>query len=284
MYDARRLKEKIFITVVVLLSVLAVAPLFHIIGTVTVRGLNVVMQAGLDFFTEPPAYPGSTELGGIGPALLGTLWLGLLTSLIGIPLALLTAIFVVEYKDTVLARATRVFAGSLLEIPTVLIGMLVYLVIVVPMGRYSLLAGSIALAIVMLPYTISYVERALEDVPRTYVEAGYSLGMTRAQVVYRVMIGIARRGIMAGIIIGVAKVLAETAPLLFTIGSARSNYPTTPGDLAEPGDALPLLIFQFAQTPYENWQDLAWGAAFILTVMILALFILMRTTVREVKL
>lgn len=284
MYDARRLKEKIFIAVVVLLSILAVAPLFHIIGTVTVRGLDVMLRAGLDFFTEPPAYPGSTRLGGVGPALLGTLWLGLVTSLIGIPLAVLTAVFIVEYKDTALARVTRVFAGSLLEIPTVLIGMLVYLVVVVPMGRYSLLAGSIALAIVMLPYTISYVERALEDVPKTYVEAGYSLGMTRAQVVYRVMIGIARRGIMAGIIIGVAKVLAETAPLLFTIGSARSNYPTSPEDLTKPGDALPLLIFQFAQTPYENWQDLAWGASFILTVMILALFILMRVMVREVKL
>lgn len=284
MYDVRRIKERIFIAITVALALAAVAPLLHILATVAVKGGGVVLREGTSFFTDPPAYPGAEEAGGVGPALLGTLWLGLVTSMIGVPLALLTAVYIVEYSGSPLARAAKVFTSSLLEVPTVLIGMLVFLVVVVPMGRYSLLAGSLALAIVMLPYTVSYVERALEGVPRTYREAGYSLGMTRAQVVFQVVMGIAARGVAAGVLIGVAKVLAETAPLLFTIGSARGNYPTGPQSLLEPGDALPLLIFQFAQTPYQNWQDLAWGAAFILTLLILAVFAVMRLMFREVKL
>ncbi len=284
MPDWRRVKDRLFTVVTVALALLAVAPLFHILATVVVRGGSVIVRGGVSFFTDPPAYPGSGELGGVGPALLGTLWLGLVTSLIGVPLALLTAIYIVEYRESRLARIARVFTSSLLEVPTVLIGMLVFLVVVVPMGRYSLAAGSIALAIVMLPYTVSYVERALEGVPRTYREAGYSIGMTRAQVVFQVVMGIASRGVAAGILIGVAKVLSETAPLLFTIGSARGSYPTGPQSLLEPGDALPLLIFQFAQTPYSNWQDLAWGAALLLTLIILAIFALLRLLFREVKL
>ncbi len=282
MYDGRRLKERAFMALVVILSVMAVAPLFHIIATVTVKGGGVVLREGLSFFTEAPAPPGSREPGGIGPALLGTLWLAVTASIIGIPLAVLTAVFIVEFKETRLAGLAKIFTNSLLEIPTVLMGMLVYVTLVKAMGGYSLLAGSIALALVMLPYTVTYVERALEGVPRTYKEAGYSLGMTRAQVVFKVSMGVARRGVLAGVLIGLAKVVSETAPLLFTIGSARNTYPTSPGSLLEPGDAVPLLIFQLVQTPYENWHELAWGAAFVLTMIVLAVFIGMRLVVREV--
>ncbi|GBF09904.1 phosphate ABC transporter, permease protein [Aeropyrum pernix] len=284
MFDGRRLKEKTFILLVTLITLLTIAPLFHIIAMVTLKGSYVIVKAGIEFFTATPGPPGSEILGGVGPAILGSLWLAITTAIIGVPLSVLTAIFIVEYRENPLAKITKVFSGSLLEIPTVLIGMLVFLVVVTPMGHYSLLAGSIALAIVMLPYTVSYVERALENVPKTYREAGYSLGMTRAQVVAKVVVGIARRGIAAGVLIGLSKVVAETAPLLFTIGSARSNYPLSPSDLLKPGDALPLLIFQFAQTPYENWQELAWGSAFILTVIVLAAFSGMRLIVKEVKL
>lgn len=284
MRDWRRVKERIFLAVTSILAMVAVAPLFHIIASVAIRGGGVLYRAGLDFLTSQPAPPGSSMLGGIGPALLGTLWLALLTSAIGIPLSVLTAVFIVEFKDHPLARLAKVFTSSLLEIPTVLIGMLVFLTIVSMMGHYSLLAGSIALAIVMLPYTVSYVERAMEEVPRTYREAGYSIGMTRSQVVFDVVMGIARRGVAAGVVIGLAKIVSETAPLLFTIGSARSSYPMSMKDVFEPGDAVPLLIFQFAQTPYQNWQDLAWGAALILTVIVLALFAAMKLIVREVHL
>jgi len=190
----------------------------------------------------------------------------------------------VEFRDNRLAQITKVFTHSLLEIPTVLIGMLVFLTIVVPTGRYSLLAGSMALVIVMLPYTVSYLERALDEIPRTYREAGYSIGMTRRDVVFRVVVGIAKPGIAVGLLIGVAKAISETAPLLFTIGGARGYYPVSAADLGEPGDAIPLLIFQFIQSPYQNWHDLAWGAAFVLTLLVLAAFGLVKLFVREVKL
>ncbi|BAN89506.1 phosphate ABC transporter permease PstA [Aeropyrum camini] len=284
MLDWRRVKERVFIVTVTAVTILTVAPLFHIIGMVALKGSKTIVKSGIEFFTATPGPPGSEVLGGVGPAILGSLWLAVTTAIVGVPLSVLTAMFIVEYKSHPLARIAMVFSGSLLEIPTVLIGMLVFLVIVAPMGHYSLLAGSIALAIVMLPYTVSYVERALENVPQTYREAGYALGMTRAQVAVRVVAGIARRGMVAGVLIGISKVVAETAPLLFTIGSARSNYPLTPLDLLKPGDALPLLIFQFAQTPYENWQELAWGSAFILTAIVLTTFIAMRILVREVRL
>ena len=267
-----------------LLSITAVAPLFHILGSVIVKGGGVILRTGISFFTDTPAYPGIDDVGGIGPSLLGTMWLGLVSTIIGIPLSVLTAIFIVEFKNHKLARITKVFTHSLLEIPTVLIGMLVFLTVVVPMGHYSLLAGSIALVIVMLPYTMSYLERALDEVPRTYKEAGYSIGMDRKQVVFKVVIGIAKPGVAAGLLIGIAKAVSETAPLLFTIGSARGDYPLSPADLGKPGDAIPLLIFQFIQSPYENWHDLAWGAAFVLTVIVLVTFALVKLVVREVKL
>ncbi len=283
MPDVRRIKEKAFIAAIVALTMVAVAPLFHIIASVAIKGSKAVIEAGPSFILDTPAPPGASYTGGIGPALLGSAWLGVLSALLGIPLALFTAVFIVEFRDSKLGRAARIFTNSLLEVPTVLIGMLVYVVIVVPMGGYSILAGAIALAIVMLPYTVSYVERALDGVPRTYREAGFSIGMTRSQVVFRVVMGIARRGVLAGILIGIAKAIGETAPLLFTVGSARNNYPTSPGDVLEPGDAVPLLIYQFAQSPFDNWHDLAWGAALVLTLIVLLVFIAMRVVVREVR-
>ena len=283
MPDIRRVKERLFLALVSLLALAAVAPLFHILATLALRGLGAIVEAGPGFFTQAPAAPGSGELGGIGPALLGTVWLGLVSALLGVPLAVLTGVFIVEYRGSLLAGLVRLSTSSLVEVPTVLIGMLVFLLIVKPMGHYSILAGAVAVSLVMLPYTVSYVERALSQVPHTYREAGYAMGMTRSQVAYRVAVAIARRGVAAGVLVGVSKALSETAPLLFTLGSARGVYPTSPGSLLEPGDAVPLLIFQLAQTPYENWQELAWGAGLVLTLLVLLLFTLVKLLVREVR-
>lgn len=279
-YRSRLLKDAAFRALVVILGLLALAPLFHVIYTVTVKGAPVVARAGLEFFTGTPAPPGSDRLGGIAPALVGSAWLALLSTLIGIPLAFLLALFLYEFRDSRLARAARVFVMSLLEIPTILVGMLVYTVIVVPMGGFSVAAGAVALAIVMLPYVATYVERALDSVPATYREAALSLGLTRARTAL-IIAGLARRGILAGFLIGFAKAIGETAPLLFTVGSARNSVSLSP---LEPGDAVPLLIFQFVATPYENWVDLAWGAAFVLTLTVLLVMIVLRAVVKEVRL
>ena len=277
---SRRAADRLFTAAVILLAAAAVAPLAHILYTVTARGLPVVVDAGLSFFTSTPAPPGSSEVGGIAPALVGSLWLGLLSSAIALPVAFMLGAFLYEFRGSRVAGPIRALTMSLLEIPTILVGMLVYSVVVVAIGGFSLAAGAIALAIIMTPYVAVYVERALDSVPRSYREAGLALGMSRARVLFTVVAGIARRGILAGFLIGVAKALGETAPLLFTIGSSRSSPALTP---LEPGDAAPLLIFQFIASPYSNWQDLAWGASFILTLSVLLLFVATRVVVREVR-
>lgn len=280
MPDRRILVDRVFAGIVVALGLLAVLPLFHIVFSVLVEGAKAIAVAGPGFFTQPPAPPGAPTPGGIGPALAGTVVLAVLSTLLGIPLAFLTGVFLAEFRETRLARITRGFVMSLLEVPTILVGMLVYTLIVVPMGGYSLLAGSIALALVLLPYVSTYVERALERVPETYREAGYALGLTRPQVVFRILVGVARKGILAGLLIGFAKAVGETAPLLFTIGGARSGVNMNP---LAPGDAVPLLVFQYAMTPYENWVMAAWGASLVLLLVVLAVYAAAHLAVGEVE-
>ncbi len=280
MERARLVADRAFTLLVFVLGGLAVAPLLHLLATVAVEGGRALVEAGPGFFTSLPAPPGSREVGGIAPALVGTLVLAVLSSLLGIPLAFLTGVFLAEYRGTRLAGIARRLVMSLLEVPTVLVGMLAYTLVVVPMGGYSLVAGAFALAVVMLPYVTVYVERALEGVPQTYREAGYALGLTRPQVVFRVLAGIARRGILAGLLLGFAKAVGETAPLLFTIGGARSSIPSS---ILGPGDAVPLLVFHFAMTPYENWVRAAWGASLVLTLVVLAVYTASRIAVREVE-
>ena len=272
--------DKIFTLAVIIVALAGIIPLLHLLATVAVRGGEAILRAGPGFFTELPAPPGSRRLGGAAPALAGSLVLAVMSTAIGVPLAFGAALFLYEFRGTRLARAARAFLMSLLEIPTVLVGILVYVLLVVPLHGQSLLAGSLALAIVMLPYVATYVESALRQVPQTYREAGLALGLTRAQVALRIVAGIARRGILAGLIIGLSKAIGETAPLLFTVGGARSSVNINP---LRPGDAAPLLIFHYAQTPYDNWRMLAWGASLVLVAAVLLIYVVAKAFVREVR-
>ncbi len=276
--DVREVKERVFLVLVVILSIAAVLPVFHVFLSVIWNGFGVIMEAGPNFLLDVPPAP-NAGLGGIAPSLAGTLLLAVLSSLLGIPLSLFAAIFAVEFPDNPLAKMVRVLSKALLEIPSVVVGMLVYAILVVPMGRFSMLAGSLALAIMMIPYVTTYVEQALEGVPFTYREAGFALGLSRPKVVFEIMVGIARRGILTGMLIGFAKVLGETAPLLFTLGRDRYNIPLGPLDY---GDSISLLIFDYAQTPYANMHQVAWGAALVLTVMFLIIFLISRKFTEEV--
>ncbi len=224
---------------------------------------------------------------GILASLVGSAILSILASLLGIPLAIAAGLFVAEFSDTKLAKITRIVSRSLLEVPTVLLGMLVYIVIVVPTGSFSLLAGAIALALVMLPYVMVHVEQAIESVPPIYREAGYSIGMTRAEVLLGVVAGVARRGIATGVLMGFAKAMGETAPLLFTIGAARTTLPCSHSiplaNVLDPGDAVPLMIFQYAQMPQGIYHDMAWAGSLILVAVFLIVFITVRLLVKEVR-
>lgn len=271
--DGRRLLDKLFKATVVALSVAVLLPLFHIVGTIIYEGGRTLLEGGLGFLAGPPPL-------GIGPALAGSAVLVVLTTLLGVPVAFLTAVLAVEYPESLVGRAAKLLSKSFVEIPTILVGVLMYTLIVVPMGSFSALAGAAALAVVILPYVYTYVEEALSSIPRTYREAAFSLGLTRAKALLHVFMGIARRGIATGILIGVAKAAGETAPLLFTIGGGTQTYFR---GLGAPIDAVPLLIYQYVQMPSEAYHRTAWGAALVLTLLYLAVFVAVRRAVKEVK-
>lgn len=276
----RQLKERLFIATIVILAFLVVFPLFHIIYSVAIEGLPVVIKGGWGFVTGTLAPPGG-GLGGIGPAIVGTFVLTFLASLMGLPMAIITGIYAAEYPNSLLGRLTRLLLMVMMEFPTILVGLFVMQLVVITVGSYSAIAGALALVIVLMPYVAVYTEEALKEIPPTYREAAFSLGLTRFKVVFRVLVGMARKGILTGILIGMAKVAGETAPLLFTAGGSSRIYFA---GVDKPIGAIPLLIYDLIQQPYENYHEIAWGASFLLLMIFLAIFLPIRLSFKEVKL
>ncbi len=276
----RLIKEKLFLLTIAVFTVATVVPLFHILFSIAAEGLPVLLKGGWSFITGTLAPPGD-GLGGIGPAIVGTFILTFLASLIGLPVAVLTGIYAAEYPNSRIGRATKTLLMVMMEFPTILVGLFVMDIMVLPMGSYSAIAGAFALAIVMMPYVAVYTEESLKNIPPKYREGAFALGLTRAKVVFRVLMGLARKGIMTGILIGIAKVAGETAPLLFTAGGASRVYFS---GLNRPVGAIPLLIYNLVQQPYTNYHEIAWGASLLLMVIFLALFLPIRLSLKEVKL
>jgi len=276
----RKIKELLFICGIAFLSFLTILSLFHILYSVTIKGLPVLLEGGIEFLTGTLAPPGQ-GLGGIGPAIVGTFILTFLASLIGLPIAILAGIYAAEYPNSLIGRMTRTLLLIMMEFPTILVGLFAMAIVVIPMGSYSAIAGALALAIVMMPYVAVYTEEALRSIPSTYKEAAFSLGLTRFKVVFRILVSMARKGILTGVLIGMAKVAGETAPLLFTAGGSTRIYFA---GLDQPIGAIPLLIYSLVQQPYENYHQIAWGAAFVLLLIFLAIFLPIRLSLKEVKL
>jgi len=279
MPDRRRAKEIVFQAVVAILTFSTIAPLLHIIFSVFVEGLPVLIKGGISFLTDTLAPP-SDGLGGIGPAIVGTFVLIALSSLMGLPIALMAGIYSAEYPRSIIGRAAKILLQIMMEFPTILVGLFVMELLVIPMGSYSALAGAFALAVIMMPYVAISTEEALKEIPRSYREAAFSLGLSRAQVVFRVLIKMAKRGTLTGILVGMAKVAGETAPLLFTAGGSERIYFR---GLNRPIGAIPLLIYQLVQQPYDNYHQIAWGASLLLMLIFLGIFIPTRLLLREVK-
>ena len=286
----RRLVNRLGLGLIALLSLAALLPLFHILYTVTVNGLDAIRRSGLvEFLTAPPRPYDAEHPGGIGPALAGSLILIALSTLIGVPLAVVTGVFISEFRRSGLSRLVLVLALLLVEFPTILVGLYIYTVYVLPSQRasgeagtgYSLMAGALALALVMMPYVAVQASEALRGVPRELREAAFSLGASRLKTVYRVILGIARRGILVGVLIGIAKAAGETAPLLFTIGGGFEAYPHSP---FEPGGAVPLLIYEYIQQALPGYHILAWGASLVLLAIVFTIMLASRLLVRRVRL
>ncbi len=274
-YRLRKGKEILFILAISILTFVGILPLFHIIVTVFMNGLPVILERGFTFIT------GTLGEGGIGPAIAGTFILIFLSSLIGLPVALLVGIYAYEYPDSKIGRATKTLLQIMLEFPTILVGVFAMSVIAIPMGTYSAFAGAFALAIILMPYVAVYTQEAMRQIPFTYREASFGLGLSRMKVIFKILVPLAKRGILTGVLIGMAKVAGETAPLLFTAGGLYQSYPTS---ITKPVGAVPLLIYTLVQSPSKADHAMAWGASLVLLLIFLLIFIPVRLSLREVKL
>lgn len=260
----RLLLDKIVKGIVFLCVIVAIVPLIAILVNVFTNGAAALTW---NFLTQVPGAVGSDDPGGIGPAIQGTLALIGVSSLIGVPIGVMGGIFLSEYGNNRFGRTVRFFNDVLAEFPTIVIGVFAFVLIVLTVGNFSLWAGSFALSIVMLPIIMRTTEESLKLVPVTYREAGYALGIRRYRVVFTIVLSSAKNGLVTGILLAVARIAGETAPLVFTILGSSQFISGIDG----PIDALPLRIWRLSSLPYDSAVTQGWGAAFILIIMVLSI-------------
>jgi phosphate transport system permease protein len=226
----------------------------------------------LSVFTEMTPPP-MAETGGLANAIFGSVVMVLLATLLGTPVGVLAGIYLGEYgQKTWLGSAVRFINDILLSAPSIVIGLFIYAVVVAPLRGFSGFAGVLALALIVIPVVIRTTENMLALIPHALREAAYALGTPKWKVISSVTLKAARAGVVTGILLALARIAGETAPLLFT---ALSNQFWT-SDLSQPMASLPVTIFKFAMSPYENWQKLAWAGVFLITLGVLVLNILAR--------
>ncbi len=269
-YSDRRSLRNIVLTVLLwLVAVLAAVPLFSVLYMLIVRGGN---RLGIALFTQlPPA--GLEQGGGFGNAIVGTLVIVAIASVISVPLGILGGVFLgVIAPASRLADLTRFIAKVLTGFPSILAGVFVYAWLVLAMGTYSAIAGGVALAVLMLPTVMLTSEQAVRMVPQRMKDAAYGMGCTETQAVWKVVLPTAMPGILTGIMLAVAGAAGNSAPLLFT--ALFSNYWIS--SLTEPTASLSILIYNFSGMPFPNQIELAWAASLVLVMIVLAFNILSR--------
>ncbi len=231
----------------------------------------------LSIFTEMTPAP-NADTGGLANAIVGSLIMVVAATLIGTPIGVLAGIYLAEYGGNGwLAGATRFINDILLSAPSIVIGLFVYAIYVSHVKSFSGIAGIIALALIVVPVVVRTTENMLRLIPNSLREAAFALGTPRWKVIWMITLKAARAGVVTGVLLAVARIAGETAPLLFT---ALSNQFWTL-DLTEPTANLPVTIFKFAMSPFKNWQDLAWAGVFLITIGVLAVNILARTYFSE---
>jgi phosphate transport system permease protein len=241
----------------------------------TVRlGLGGISLSLFTQMTPPP----QAETGGLANAIFGSIAMVTLATLLGTPIGVLAGIYLAEYgRRSWLASMTRFINDILLSAPSIVIGLFIYWIVVARVGSFSGFAGILALALIVIPVVIRTTENMLSLIPNALREAAYALGTPKWRVVMTVTLKAARAGVMTGVLLAFARIAGETAPLLFT---ALSNQFWT-SDLSQPMASLPVTIFKFAMSPYENWQKLAWAGVFLITLGVLILNILARVFFRN---
>lgn len=233
---------------------------------------------GLSIATLTQMTPAPNDPGGIANAIYGSFLMVLLATFVGTPIGIMAGIYLAEYNTKGwLASVTRFVNDILLSAPSIVIGLFVYTVVVSQFKTYSGWAGVLALALIVIPVVIRTTENMLQLVPPGLREAAYALGAPKWKVITSITLRAARAGVTTGVLLAVARIAGETAPLLFT---ALNNQFWT-SDLSQPMASLPVTIFKFALSPYENWQQLAWAGVFLITLAVLGLNILARILTRN---
>jgi len=233
---------------------------------------------GLSYTLFTESTPPPNEAGGLANAIFGSFVMVSLATFVGTPIGIMAGVYLAEYDPRGwLASVTRFVNDILLSAPSIVIGLFVYAVIVSRFKSYSAYAGIVALALIVIPVVIRTTENMLMLVPSGLREAAYALGTPKWKVITTITLRAARAGVITGVLLAVARIAGETAPLLFT---ALSNQFWN-GDLGKPMASLPVTIFKFAMSPYENWQQLAWAGVFLITVAVLGLNILARVLTRQ---
>jgi phosphate transport system permease protein len=275
LYSRRLLANRFNLVMSLLTMVFGLAFLLWILVTLAQAGLGAV---NADLFLQMTPPPGSS--GGLLNAIVGSLIMAGLGTLIGTPVGILAGIYLAEFGDRGwLAPSTRFINDILLSAPSIVIGLFVYEVYVYRVGHFSAWAGAFALALIVIPVVIRTTENMLRLVPDSLREAAAALGTPQWKMILMVTLRSVRAGIITGVLLAVARISGETAPLLFT--ALNNQFWTT--DLNAPMSNLPLVIFQFAMSPYEDWQRLAWAGALLITLAVLLLNILARSLFRQAR-
>ena len=274
LYRRRRLANRVGLTLSMGAMALGLAVLLWILVVLFYNGLSGV---DLKLFTQDTPAPG-TEGGGLRNAIVGSLMMLSLTVLVATPVGVLAGVYLAEYGDSSkTAEATRFVTDIMLSAPSIVLGLFVYAIAVATVGNFSGYAGSLALSLIAIPVVVRTTENMLRLVPGSLREAAFALGAPRWKVATMVTLRAARSGVMTGLLLAVARISGETAPLLFT----ALNNQFFSADMSKPMANLPVVIFQFAMSPYDNWIRLAWAGALLITLAVLVLNIVARVFFRD---
>ena len=272
-YNGRKRVNQIALTLSLAAMLFGVFWLVWILWETIRLGLGGLSVALFTQMTPPP-----NEVGGISNAIFGSLVMVTMATFVGTPIGIMAGIYLAEYESrSWLAATTRFVNDILLSAPSIVIGLFVYAVVVARFKSYSGWAGVIALALIVIPVVIRTTENMLLLVPSGLREAAYALGTPKWKVIIKITLRAAKAGVITGVLLAVARIAGETAPLLFT----ALNNQFWNADLSKPMASLPVTIFKFAMSPYENWQSLAWAGVFLITMAVLGLNIVARIVTRQ---
>ena len=271
----RKFKNTLFLVLTLAAALAVLIPLFMIIQFVLVQGAS---SLSLSFFTELPKPVGEAG-GGMRHAILGTMYIVALGALIAIPIGVTCGIYLSEFSKSKLSKTLKMTVDLMSGIPSIVIGIFAYLIVVVPLKSFSALAGGIALSIIMLPIIIKTSEEILKLVPNHIREAGLALGLPRWKVILFIILKGSISNLLTGMILAISRAAGETAPLLFTaFGNMYFSH-----SLNEPMASLPVQIYTYAISPYKDWQKQAWAGAFVLMVLILTMNLFARFILTKIK-